>query len=119
MDASCPSMTGVALNTASARSKNTVKESGPSFGGIFTILGPGGALLALPPLLSEAAGFDAELAGAAAAAGAACAPSALSFSVTELLIASTRASNCRWVMPAGGAVGVWAWTVAEVATRRT
>src|SRR5262249_56971784 len=83
--------------------KNTVKESGPSFGGIFTILGPGGGLLALLPLLSEAAGVAAELAGAVAA-GAACAPSALSFSVTELLIASTRASNCCWVMPAGGFV---------------
>ena len=63
-------MTGVAVTTAPARSKNTVKASGPSFGGIFTILGPGGGLPALPPLLSEAAGLAGAGAGAASAGAA-------------------------------------------------
>ena len=45
-------------------------------------------------------------------------PSALSFSVTELLMASTSESNCCCVMPGGTATGAWAYTVVTAAHRR-
>jgi hypothetical protein len=77
----------------------------------------GGTPLPLDLELEDAAG--------AAAGGAAgvCAPSALSFSVTELLMASTSELNWSCVMPAGGVAGevagVWAgvWALAVPSTR--
>ena len=80
--------TGMARTTLPARSKKTAKGLGPSGIGVRTTVGAGGLALDLE--------FAAELAGAAAgAAGAEVAPSAFSFSVTELLMASTSALNFR------------------------
>ena len=71
---------------------------------VTTTFGPGGGpLLDLDLLAAAGAG-----AAAGAAAGAVVTPSAFSFSVTESLIASTRLLNCSWVIPGGGAAGVWA-----------
>ena len=103
--------TGMARTTLPARSKKTAKGLGPSGIGVRTTVGAGGLALDLE--------FAAELAGAAAgAAGAEVAPSAFSFSVTELLMASTSALNCSCVMPGGSGAGAWAPAVAIVAHTR-
>ena len=77
------------------------------------ILGGGGALEDFGAAAGAVVG-----AGAAAGGAAAGTPSAFSFSVTELLMASTRELNCSCVMPGGTATGAWAIVGATDRSRR-
>ena len=106
MRASCAPRTGSARTTFTVPLMKATNGSGPAFGSTWTILGGGGAL---------DLDFDSEAAGAGVGAGVAAGavgPSAFSFSETDLLIASTSASNCCCGMSAGAAAGAWACTVA-------
>jgi hypothetical protein len=109
MAARCVPSAGTARASRRARSRKIAKPAGVSSPlggfGLMITAGSGGPL--------------ADFGLAAGAAGTAGTPSALSFSVTELLMASTIESNCSCVMPCGSATGAWACTATEPAESKS